>query len=714
MAIKLKSIQYKYTYKIALVFAILLLMLNVANMGYTILLDQEAFFTDDYYETNHFQQNYLRLSHNVVEKYLDLVDEDTIIEERRPSQVDNALARLSTINDNLSRATSFEYVLINTETSELITNIKASEWIKKYDSVEDYIKHKSTVVQWDKSGIYFPAMSKMSDQPFINKNYYNSNQFGTTNVSASDVVFRLSNGDWKYYTAVNFDQIYNDLLFGNDYTIYKEAHLKTEGFNILFLFSGILLFMLIVQLCFITGKENEKQAPQLAVIDYIPLEIQTAITSVMIIPFSIYMRNNSDTLNNSNTRLVTLSLLLLFLSFVVVEFISIIRLIKTTYILKNPIVFKIVHLVTRLFFLNYGQKSTKIKVMLIAIGFTVSNVMLAYLMNKSSEFTMLAFFALLITMDIGIAFWLIIVSDEIYLLVDATHQRAEGAVDYPIDESYYKVAFKGFATDLNALQNGLQVALEEAIKGEKLKTELITNVSHDLKNPLTSIVSYIDLLNKKIKYTDTDKLSEEDRIQQRQDIEYYLDILSDKSYRLKTLIEDLVSASKASSGNMEVDLQIINIRQLIQQCIGEKESEMSSEKLDVVLLPQTQKPLYGVVDPNHMYRVFDNLLSNIVKYSMSGTRVYIHIDEIEDRICITFKNISNHALEIDTDELKKRFVRGDRARTTEGSGLGLSIVESLLTLQNGSLELSVDGDLYKATVCVVKGEIPQINVVQTE
>lgn len=704
MAIKLRNIQYKYSYKIGLVFVILLLMLNVANMGYTILLDQEAFFTDDYYETNHFQQNYLRLSHNVVEKYLDLVDEDTIMLERRPSQVDNALARLSTINDNLNRATSFEYVLINTDTSETISNIKASEWIKKYDSVEDYIKHQTTVVQWDKSGIYFPAVSKMSNQPFINKNYYNSNQFGTTNVSASDVVFRLSSGNWKYYTAVNFDQIYNDLLFGNDYTIYKEAHMKTEGYNVTFLLTGIILFMLIVQLSFITGRENDKQSPQLAVIDYIPIEIQTFITSLSMIPFILYSKEHSDTLSNSNTRLVTLSLLMLFLSFVVIEFISIIRLIKTTYILKNPIVFKLVRLFMRLFFLNYGQKTTKIKVMIISIGFIVTNVMLAYIMNKTNGYQLLLAFALLITLDLVVVIWFTIVSDEISLLVDATRQRAEGVVDYPIDESYYKIAFRRFASDLNALQSGLQVALEEAIKGEKLKTELITNVSHDLKNPLTSIVSYIDLLNKKIKYSDPEQMNEEEREQLRKDIEYYLDILSDKSYRLKTLIEDLVSASKASSGNMEVDLQIINIRQLIQQCIGEKESEMSKQELDVVLLPQVQQPLYGVVDPNHMYRVFDNLLSNIVKYSLKGTRVYIHIDEVDERICITFKNISNHALEIDTEELKKRFVRGDRARTTEGSGLGLSIVESLLNLQNGSLELSIDGDLYKATVCVVKGE----------
>jgi len=203
-------------------------------MGYTILLDQEAFFTDDYYETNHFQQNYLRLSHNVVEKYLDLVDEETILLERKESQVETSLSRLSTINDNLNRASSFEYLLINSTTSEIITNIEASEWSKKHDSVEEYIKQQSTVVQWDKSGIYFPAVSKMSNQPFINKNYFNTSQFGTTNVSASDVVYRLSSGDWIYYTAVNFDQIYNDLLFGNDYTKYKAANQKTEGYDIIF------------------------------------------------------------------------------------------------------------------------------------------------------------------------------------------------------------------------------------------------------------------------------------------------------------------------------------------------------------------------------------------------------------------------------------------------------------------------------------------------
>lgn len=673
-------------------------------MGYTILLDKEAFFTDDYYETNHFQQNYLRLSHNVVEKYLDLVDEETIRAERKAALVENALARLTTINENLNRATSFEYVLINSQTSEVLTNIEAKEWLKKYDSVEEYIKHLTTVVQWDQSGIYFPAISKMSNQPFINKNYFNSNQFGSTNVSASDVVYRLSSGNWIYYTAVNFDTIYNDLLFGNDYTKYKAAHLKTKNYSLNFAIISIALFIFIVQLCFVLGKESEKEKSQLIFLDYIPLEIQSAVCWISFLPFYIYLNKYNESLATANTRLVILGLLMLFICVLLIEFMSIVRMIKTNEILKNPLVFKVIRLLARIFILDYGKTTTKIKVLVMSVGFITLNILLAGYLRVSHGIATFSTLIAFIFLDLVVFAWLVLLSDEISSLVVATHKRAEGEVDYSIDENHYKFAFKGFAKDLNALQNGLQVALDEAIKGEKLKTELITNVSHDLKNPLTSIVSYIDLLNKKIKYSATREFTIEEKQQQQDDIENYLSVLSDKSYRLKTLIEDLVSASKASSGNMEVDCQVIDIRQLIQQCIGEKESEMTSQELDVVLLPQNQQPIMGLVDPNHMYRVFDNLLSNIVKYSMKGTRVYIHLNEVEEQICITFKNISNHALEIDVEELKKRFVRGDRARTSEGSGLGLSIVESLLHLQEGKLEISVDGDLYKATVCVQKGK----------
>jgi signal transduction histidine kinase len=702
LAIKLKSIQFKNAYKISLILIVLLLLMGVANMGYTILLSREAFFTDDYYETNHFQQNYLRLSHNVVEKYLDLVDEQTIRDKRELSQVDVALARLSTINDNLKRASSFEYVLINTQQSQIITNIEPETWTKKHDSVEAYIKQLTTVVQWDQSGIYFPAVSKMSNQPFINKNYFNTNQFGTTNVSASDVVYRLSSGNWIYYTAVNFDKIYNDLLFGNDYTLYKSAHLKTSNYSFNIALIGIALFVLIVQLCFVLGKESVEDKAKLIFFDYIPLEFQTLLCIGSFLPFFAYLNSNNENLESNNTRLVILSLLLISILVIFVEFMSIVRMIKTNEILKNPVVFRVIRLFTRIFILDYGKTSTKIKVLILAVGMVTVNVVLAIGFRDSSGIQTLFAFIAFVTLNSVVFGWLVLVSDEVSSLVVATHKRAEGIVDFSIDESRYQYAFRGFAKDLNALQNGLQVALEEAIKGEKLKTELITNVSHDLKNPLTSIVSYIDLLNKKIIYTTTKELTEEEKKQQQEEIEMYLNVLSDKSFRLKTLIEDLVSASKASSGNMEVDSQVIDIRQLVQQCIGEKETEMSKQQLEVVLLPQNSQPLLGYVDPNHMYRVFDNLLSNIVKYSMKGTRVYIHLSENDDRIFITFKNISNHALEIDVEELKKRFVRGDRARTSEGSGLGLSIVESLLDLQDGKLDISVDGDLFKAIVCVLK------------
>lgn len=233
---------------------------------------------------------------------------------------------------------------------------------------------------------------------------------------------------------------------------------------------------------------------------------------------------------------------------------------------------------------------------------------------------------------------------------------------------------------LNDISNGFENAIQDRMKSERLKTELITNVSHDIKTPLTSIINYVDLLKKED--IENEKANE------------YIEILDNKSQRLKKLIEDLVEASKISTGNVKLNLEKINIIELINQAIGEFEDKFNLRNLNVIL-DSKENIIYINADSRYMYRVIENLFSNISKYALENSRVYIDISKIEDEVYVEIKNISKDKLNISAEELMQRFVRGDKSRNTEGSGLGLSIAQNLTEAQNGKFNLMLDGDLFK-------------------
>ena len=229
----------------------------------------------------------------------------------------------------------------------------------------------------------------------------------------------------------------------------------------------------------------------------------------------------------------------------------------------------------------------------------------------------------------------------------------------------------------------MNVAVEERMKSERLKTELITNVSHDIKTPLTSIINYADLI--------VEEPTENARITE------YAEVLKRQSARLKKLIEDLMEASKASTGNIEVHMVPCEVGVLLTQTMGEYEQRLAELGLELVAR-QPEHPVRIMADGKLLWRVFDNLLNNICKYAMGGTRVYLTVEERDDKVAIAFKNISKYPLDISAEELKERFVRGDKSRHTEGNGLGLSITQSLTQLQGGELELTVDGDFFKVVL----------------
>ena len=269
---------------------------------------------------------------------------------------------------------------------------------------------------------------------------------------------------------------------------------------------------------------------------------------------------------------------------------------------------------------------------------------------------------------------------KFYEIKDALKEIYNGNVEVYLNEEDYKGDLKEVSRYVNDIAGGFSNAISEQLKSERMKTELITNVSHDIKTPLTSIINYVDLLKK-------ENIDNEN-------IKKYLDIIDNKSQKLKKLTDDLVEASKASSGNIKLNIERINIDELIKQEIGEFEDKFNKIGLTTII-DIKDKNIYINADGRYIARVLDNIFSNISKYALENSRVYIDVNKENDEVVVTFKNISREKLNISEEELMQRFVRGDESRNTEGSGLGLSISESLTKLQGGEFKINIDGDLFK-------------------
>ncbi|MBQ1281907.1 MAG: HAMP domain-containing histidine kinase, partial [Oscillospiraceae bacterium] len=286
-------------------------------------------------------------------------------------------------------------------------------------------------------------------------------------------------------------------------------------------------------------------------------------------------------------------------------------------------------------------------------------------------------------------FWaggVLVALGQMVTLDKGAKQMAAGDLQHKIETEKLWIGFKGHAESLNAIADGMNAAVEHRMKSERLKTELLTNVSHDIKTPLTSIINYVDLL----------RAAEDDEHAQE-----YLEVLDRQSKRLKKLLEDLLEASKASTGNIRAELVPTDVSELLRQAAGEYEERLTAAQLTpVITLPAGKTTV--LADGRLLWRIFDNMLNNIVKYSLPGTRVYLAVENSGDDWRVTFKNISREPLNIAADELMERFVRGDASRATEGNGLGLSIAQSLADCMNADFALSIDGDLFRASVTLKK------------
>ena len=273
-------------------------------------------------------------------------------------------------------------------------------------------------------------------------------------------------------------------------------------------------------------------------------------------------------------------------------------------------------------------------------------------------------------------------------LLESAKRMRSGDLESKVDDKYLVGCFREFAGELNGLADVAMVAAQNQLKSERMKTELITNVSHDIKTPLTSIINYVDLLEKP--HTE-------------EEAKTYVEVLSRQSQRLKKLIDDLMEMSKASTGNIHAEIAEIDAVEAVTQAMGEFSDKLAAAGLTPVF-HQSEDDIHLLADGRLLWRAMSNVLSNAVKYAMPGTRLYVDVSAAGDKALISFKNISGAQLNISAEELMERFVRGDSSRNTEGSGLGLNIAKSLMELQKGQLQLLVDGDLFKVTLVFPRAE----------
>jgi signal transduction histidine kinase len=287
---------------------------------------------------------------------------------------------------------------------------------------------------------------------------------------------------------------------------------------------------------------------------------------------------------------------------------------------------------------------------------------------------------LLLVFDVGVGSRLAVAAGKRRIILNGIRRIREGELSYQIDTEDLRGENKELAESFNLIGEGIRKAVENSIKDERLKTELITNVSHDIKTPLTSIINYVDLLKREGTF--------------QEPIKGYLEILDAKSQRLKQLTDDLVEASKISSGNFVLNFERLDFGELLNQALGEYAEKLEEKQLPVIFNEQKES-LVIYADSRRMWRVIENLLQNICKYAMPQTRVYLHLWQEGNKIWMSLKNISLQPLNISPSELTERFIRGDDSRTTEGSGLGLSIAKSLTEAQGGSFAIQLDGDLFK-------------------
>ena len=555
---------------------------------------------------------------------------------------------------------NFKYLIIDNKNSVAYTNVEHTMFTDSIEEIKERLAKNSIYWNYEKGNVN-TSIEKLKLEEIRYKSIYKS----------IDDAKKFS-----VYTSLENDLTYYDQYRTNK-TVFDMAQILYKPALYLLPLSIIAVLVLLIMNCFLIGLRNENGEVILNAFDKTPLLVALIILFILFMigcGFLIALTSENLTLILSGTAIGAVIGYISFVFFLE----TIIKRIKSRTLFRNTITYRILRWIKSLITSMTRNANMTVKLILIFIAFGILNI-IGFSLSISEPIGIFILIAIWVYAFAKMHQWLV----RYIEIKNAINEIYMGNTEVHLDEKRYKGSLNSMAIQVNDIAGGLSNAIQEKLKSERLKTELITNVSHDIKTPLTSIINYVDLLKK-------EKMPNEQA-------EEYLNILDNKSQRLKRLTEDLVEASKASSGNIKLNIEKLNVNELLKQVSGEFEDKFKSRNLEEVMsLPE--KNVYINADSRYMYRILENMYSNISKYAMDNTREYIDVIPNNNRITIQMKNISKEKLNISTEELMQRFVRGDSARNTEGSGLGLSIATSLTTLQGGTFNIYLDGDLYKVII----------------
>ncbi|HBG1362455.1 TPA: sensor histidine kinase [Clostridioides difficile] len=624
--------------------------------------------SNDFYDSNIFDEGTVA---SLLSNFKISVDSQLTSEEKSKLQTKSKSIDLSS-NDSeydkimINKQASEEYLsylknikvyVINTYTGVFYTNTS-------YGNLDDF-KQKT------KSYCNIEIINNVGKSSYIKT--INGEKFELNNLS-----MELNGVDEAFEAYVSFPEeptIEDGIVYTN-FQIFKQATEKVRLFFVASLSLAIVCLLSIILYSRIKGEVLKRNNVFLLIYSKIPMEFNVILVFISIAILTMYALAVSYHIDV--IVLVSLSLLIVSNN---IFFINV----QLSYLENKMCIFKTSIIVRVILWLikTIREVSNAIKKVSLARKVIVIVIIsLALIMVISTRSIGMG---LLFSICIFLGFTIYITKRLSYLsyVIEGTERIKKGELDYKI-----KITgndnFTSLAENINNIGEGLDRAIEEQVKSERMKSDLITNVSHDLKTPLTSIINYVDLIKK------------EESIQPEY-INDYINVLESKSKRLKLLIEDLFEASRVSSGNIELQISKIDLVQLLRQSIGELEEKLSKNNLYLKLNVPNDK-VYIWADGRRMYRVFENLLSNIAKYSLEETRVYIDVYDYGENVKVTMKNISSYELNFDPSEIMERFKRADESRNTEGSGLGLAIAKDLVDLQGGKFYIEIDGDLFKANL----------------